>query len=382
MIYLYPPSGPAVIQTSSDRTEHQLNAAGTWTIVVEDLGQDHTGSYNVSLLNVTSGPLTNGADPDGGFMVSAELRTGQANQAADFDAIRFQGTAGDRVVAAALATAGASYNTSLTLYPPGGGAAETATGGGDRLDAQLAATGLYTLVVEDVSLNDAGAWSVTLLNLTRGPWVSVADRDGAHLIGGESIAATISPAPDLDAYKFTGAAGDTAHITAVATSGPINTMIYIYPPSGPPIVATTSDVVNHVLTVSGQHTILIEDSGLNEAGGYLLTYEGPGDPAGAPSVEEAFDRTRVVLRSPYPNPFTRTATVAFSIPAERSVRLRVFDASGALVRTLADAALAAGRHQFEWDGRNDHGRFAASGVYYLELQTGAETTRRQLVRVR
>ena len=54
----------------------------------------------------------------------------------------------------------------------------------------------------------------------------------------------------------------------------------------------------------------------------------------------------------------------------------------ALVRTLADAALAAGRHQFEWDGRNDHGRFAASGVYYLELQTGAETTRRQLVRVR
>ncbi len=188
--------------------------------------------------------------------------------------------------------------------------------------------------------------------------------------------------PDLDAYKFTGAAGDTAHITAVATSGPINTMIYIYPPSGPPIVATTSDVVNHVLTVSGQHTILIEDSGLNEAGGYLLTYEGPGDPAGAPSVEEAFDRTRVVLRSPYPNPFTRTATVAFSIPAERSVRLRVFDASGALVRTLADAALAAGRHQFEWDGRNDHGRFAASGVYYLELQTGAETTRRQLVRVR
>ena len=51
--------------TAGDRLETQLNATGTWTVVVEDNGLDDTGSYALSFLNVTAGPFTSAGDANG-----------------------------------------------------------------------------------------------------------------------------------------------------------------------------------------------------------------------------------------------------------------------------------------------------------------------------
>ena len=57
---------------------------------------------------------------------------------------------------------------------------------------------------------------------------------------------------------------------------------------------------------------------------------------------------------------------------DAAATLRVFDASGRLVRTLLNSYLAAGRHVVDWDGRDDGGQSAASGVYFLRLQAGGQ----------
>ena len=68
-----------------------------------------------------------------------------------------------------------------------------------------------------------------------------------------------------------------------------------------------------------------------------------------------------------PNPFNPRTSIAYATAAAGPVRLRILDPRGRLVRTLVDDAVAAGDHQITWDGRDDRGRDAASGVYVLEL---------------
>jgi hypothetical protein len=74
----------------------------------------------------------------------------------------------------------------------------------------------------------------------------------------------------------------------------------------------------------------------------------------------------------YPNPFNPRTKVDFTMARDASTTLRVYDASGRLVRTLIDSYLSAGRHVVDWDGRDGNGRNAASGVYFLRLQAGGQ----------
>jgi len=54
------------------------------------------------------------------------------------------------------------------------------------------------------------------------------------------------------------------------------------------------------------------------------------------------------------------------------VTLRIYNLQGQLVRDLLHTHRVAGEHLTMWDGRNDAGRPAASGVYVLRLQSGRQ----------
>ena len=68
-----------------------------------------------------------------------------------------------------------------------------------------------------------------------------------------------------------------------------------------------------------------------------------------------------------PNPFNPAAAVTFDLPAGGEVSLRVYDLQGRLVRTLLHEEMSGGRHRAEWDGRDERGEPAASGVYLVRL---------------
>ncbi len=69
-----------------------------------------------------------------------------------------------------------------------------------------------------------------------------------------------------------------------------------------------------------------------------------------------------------PNPFNPSTTIHFELAQAGSVRLRIHDARGRLVRDLLRADLAAGAHSCEWDGRDDAGRSVPSGVYFCRSE--------------
>lgn len=63
--------------------------------------------------------------------------------------------------------------------------------------------------------------------------------------------------------------------------------------------------------------------------------------------------------------------------AHRPIRV-----GGRLVRTLRRGDLAPGRHEATWDGRDDRGVAAASGVYVSRPEVGAGTLNREMTLVR
>jgi endonuclease I len=83
-----------------------------------------------------------------------------------------------------------------------------------------------------------------------------------------------------------------------------------------------------------------------------------------------------------PNPFRSGTAIGFAVARAGRVTLRVYDVSGRLVRTLADGAVAAGRGQVEWDGRDEAGAGVEAGLYFCRLEANGASDTRRLVRVR
>lgn len=70
----------------------------------------------------------------------------------------------------------------------------------------------------------------------------------------------------------------------------------------------------------------------------------------------------------YPNPFNPETTIEFRIAELGFADLSVFDIAGRLVRTLVKREMIPGNYTYRWDGRNDTGELAASGVYLCRLR--------------
>ncbi len=89
-----------------------------------------------------------------------------------------------------------------------------------------------------------------------------------------------------------------------------------------------------------------------------------------------------VALAAFPNPFSLGTRLQFEMATAGPVRVRVFDASGRLVRSLKDGVLKSGAHELRWDGRNTQGALVAAGVYLVRVETPDVTAMRRVVRVR
>ena len=112
-------------------------------------------------------------------------------------------------------------------------------------------------------------------------------------------------------------------------------------------------------------------------GGESVRMSIDGTTFGAGTVPE-----RPTLGEVRPNPFNAFTTIDYSLPEAGRVTLRVYDVRGALVRTLVDGRRPAGPSKTEWDGAGDGGRGAPSGVYFVRLEQGGESSVRRMVLLR
>jgi hypothetical protein len=84
-----------------------------------------------------------------------------------------------------------------------------------------------------------------------------------------------------------------------------------------------------------------------------------------------------------PNPFNPSTTVRFTLPEAMPVTAEIWSVAGERVKVLArDQLLGEGENQLTWDGRDDRGLSAATGVYFFRVTTrlGVKVTRAVLIK--
>jgi hypothetical protein len=104
----------------------------------------------------------------------------------------------------------------------------------------------------------------------------------------------------------------------------------------------------------------------NESGVAVLA------PAAVAGVTDGVPRLATSLAPVQPNPFNPSTRLAWSLAESGPVTLRIHDAAGRVVRSVVTGPQAAGPGSWVWDGRDEAGRPAASGVYYVRLSAGGK----------
>jgi photosystem II stability/assembly factor-like uncharacterized protein len=85
--------------------------------------------------------------------------------------------------------------------------------------------------------------------------------------------------------------------------------------------------------------------------------------------EQPFARSpeEMILAQNYPNPFTSSTTISYSLPQSCVVSLEVFGALGQAVTTLASGEESAGEHSVTFNAAN-----LPDGVYFYRLTAGGQ----------
>jgi len=90
----------------------------------------------------------------------------------------------------------------------------------------------------------------------------------------------------------------------------------------------------------------------------------------------------VSLEQNHPNPFNGSTQIRYQLDQPARVQLEIYNLQGQRVRTLVDQVGEAGFHQISWDGADELGREAASGVYFCRLRAGDQFRVRRMLYLR
>jgi hypothetical protein len=90
------------------------------------------------------------------------------------------------------------------------------------------------------------------------------------------------------------------------------------------------------------------------------------------------------LAQNYPNPFNPDTWIPYQLAEDADVTIRIYSASGRLVRVLDLHHKSAGTYLSKhraahWDGKNDNGEPVSSGIYAYSIQAGDFTGVRKMV---
>jgi hypothetical protein len=71
----------------------------------------------------------------------------------------------------------------------------------------------------------------------------------------------------------------------------------------------------------------------------------------------------------YPNPFTSSTTIHYSIEAPSHVKLKIFDINGSEIRMVENNYKDIGEYTVAWDATDNNNRFVSDGIYFCYIET-------------
>jgi hypothetical protein len=76
----------------------------------------------------------------------------------------------------------------------------------------------------------------------------------------------------------------------------------------------------------------------------------------------------------YPNPFTSSATISFSLQQSSRVQIELYDVAGRKLQTVLDENVAEGNHEVNLNREQ-----LSTGIYFLQLKMNDEVVMKKVV---
>ncbi|MDP8211137.1 MAG: right-handed parallel beta-helix repeat-containing protein [Candidatus Stygibacter australis] len=83
--------------------------------------------------------------------------------------------------------------------------------------------------------------------------------------------------------------------------------------------------------------------------------------------------TGIELFQNFPNPFNPTTTISFSLPENSVIEFSIYNIKGQKVKKLLSGDFDKGIHSVIWNGEEENGKLAGSGVYFYRLNVDGKT---------
>jgi len=104
----------------------------------------------------------------------------------------------------------------------------------------------------------------------------------------------------------------------------------------------------------------------------LLSYENPKN-----VTPEKF-----LISSNYPNPFNPSTNIDIETTAKGKLLVNVYDISGRLINTLVDNNAGPGYYTVRWNGQNFLGEMMPTGIYFVQVESGADFGIRKIMLIK
>ncbi len=149
-------------------------------------------------------------------------------------------------------------------------------------------------------------------------------------------------------------------------------------------------LANNITGTSYTHVGLTPGGGPKKVHYKIKAKDTAGQPSGFSNIlttpfvyqmekERGSEALSFTLHQNFPNPFNPVTSITYVVPSASRVSLSVYNSLGQLVKELVNEDQESGTKQVLWNGKDENGREAASGVYVYKLQIGQQTAVRKMM---
>ncbi|MCD6332981.1 MAG: DUF2817 domain-containing protein [Bacteroidales bacterium] len=107
-----------------------------------------------------------------------------------------------------------------------------------------------------------------------------------------------------------------------------------------------------------------------------------GELAGSAGLNPSPVVTSANLTNIYPNPFTESTTISYSLIQSEYTTITIYDHFGRKVTTLIAATQLPGTYRITWDGKNNSSQPVAPGIYFCRMQNKSYTGVQSLILIK
>ena len=84
----------------------------------------------------------------------------------------------------------------------------------------------------------------------------------------------------------------------------------------------------------------------------------------------------------YPNPFNANTMIRFDLPKQADVDYKIFDLLGNLIFESRRINFSPGRHTIYWDGKSKSSNDVGSGMYFIQIRSGAQVHNQKMILIK